>query len=287
MNDDKTAGRPAAREETAPAVAGGAGRRRGARARDHGGSRDHGGARRRERRHARLPRDDIERAAADLTRRRGGEILGTARRYACNLDDAEDAYQRGLEILLRKAPTTREEELVRWLKTVVKHEAFALRRQRERHAPVTDDGKLGERPTAPEITHDQVALYERLRHGAEALERLKPQEARALRLRAEGYSYKEICRITAWTYTKVNRCLTEGRRALRRRAAAIDAGRECERLGPLPVGGVGHLAKVDDRGELHRHLGGCLSCRARLRSLRAVERGPQEHRRPSAFCDAA
>jgi hypothetical protein len=33
--------------------------------------------------------------------------------------DAEDAYQRGLEILLTKAPTTREEELVPWLKTVV------------------------------------------------------------------------------------------------------------------------------------------------------------------------
>jgi RNA polymerase sigma factor (sigma-70 family) len=227
MNDDKTEGRPAAREETVPPVAGGAGRRRRARARDHSRSRERRGARRRQRGHARLRRDDIERAAADLIRRRGGEILGTARRYASNLDDAEDAYQRGLEILLTKAPTTREVDLVRWLKTVVKHEAFALRRQRERQSPITDDGELGERPTPPEITHDQAEIYERLRHGAEALERLKPQEARALRLRAEGYSYKEICRITAWSYTKVNRCLTEGRRALRQRVAAIDAGREC------------------------------------------------------------
>jgi hypothetical protein len=63
------------------------------------------------------------------------------------------------------------------LKTVVKHEAFALRRHRERQSPITDDGELGERPTPPGITHDQAALYERLRHGAEALERLKPQEA--------------------------------------------------------------------------------------------------------------
>jgi len=46
----------------------------------------------------------------------------------------------------------------------VKHEAFALRRQRERQSPITDDGELGERPTAPDITHDQAALYERLRH---------------------------------------------------------------------------------------------------------------------------
>jgi hypothetical protein len=33
--------------------------------------------------------------------------------------------------------------------------------------------------------------------------------------------------------TKVNRCLTEGRRALRQRAAAIEAGEEGERLAVL------------------------------------------------------
>jgi hypothetical protein len=87
--------------------------------------------------------------------------------------------------------------------------------------------------------------------------------------------------------SKVNRCLTEGRRALRRRATAIEAGEDCERLAPLLAQAVGHLAKVEDRRDLHRHLGGCLSCRARLRSLRAVERGPEDHRRPSALCEAA
>jgi hypothetical protein len=87
--------------------------------------------------------------------------------------------------------------------------------------------------------------------------------------------------------TKVNRCLTEGRRALRGRATAIEAGEECERLAPLLAQAVSHLGRVDDRDELDRHLGGCLSCRARLGSLRAVGRGPQDHRRPSAFGEAA
>jgi Sigma-70 region 2 len=64
-------------------------------------------------------RPELDRAAVDLIRRRGPEILGTARRYAANLDAADDAYQRGLEILLRKAPSTREEDLVPWMKTVV------------------------------------------------------------------------------------------------------------------------------------------------------------------------
>jgi hypothetical protein len=34
------------------------------------------------------------------------------------------------------------------------------------------------------------------------------------------------------SYTKVNRCLKEGRRAVCQRAAAIDAGEGCERLAP-------------------------------------------------------
>jgi hypothetical protein len=39
--------------------------------------------------------------------------MATARRFAATLEDAEDAYQRGVEILLTKAPTTAEEELSR------------------------------------------------------------------------------------------------------------------------------------------------------------------------------
>ena len=148
-------------------------------------------------------RREIDAAAIVLVARHGAQILATARRYAATPEDAEDAYQRGLEILLRKAPTTREYELVPWLKTVVKHEAFALRRQRDRHTPLTDDGDLRDRPTPAKITHDRAEQYERLRQGAEALAQLKPQEIRALQLRAEGYSYREICQLTGWTHTKV------------------------------------------------------------------------------------
>src|ERR671936_2594585 len=123
------------------------------------------------------------------------QILATARRYSATPEDAEDAYQRAFEILLTKAPTTSEAELVPWLKTVVKHEAFAVRRNRERHSPVTDDGELAHPATDAAATHEQAERYERLRQGAEAMRRLKPQELRALLLRAQGYSYREICEI--------------------------------------------------------------------------------------------
>jgi DNA-directed RNA polymerase specialized sigma24 family protein len=55
----------------------------------------------------------VERLAAhELTIRR------TARRYSLCADDAEDAFQRALEILLTKAPTDRMRELVPWMQTV-------------------------------------------------------------------------------------------------------------------------------------------------------------------------
>ena len=148
-----------------------------------------------------------------LVARHSASVLASARRYAATPEDAEDAYQRSLEILLTKAPTVREQELLAWLRTVVKHEAFALRRQRDRLTPVSGDGEPVERLTQATAPHEQAERYERLRQGAEALRRLKPQEVRCLVLKAEGYSYEEICDLTGWTYTKVNRCLTEGRRS--------------------------------------------------------------------------
>jgi RNA polymerase sigma factor (sigma-70 family) len=219
-------------------------------------------------RRARPAREEVDEAALGLLARHGAQILATARRYAATPEDAEDAYQRGLEILLTKAPTTREADLVPWLKTVVKHEAFALRRHRERHAPVTDDGELGERGSPAAATHDQAERYEDLRQGAEALGQLKPQEIRALLLRAEGYSYAEICEITGWTYTKVNRCLTEGRQALTVRLAGIQGGIECAKLAPLLSALADGEASAEQLARLRPHMKTCLACRATLRAFR-------------------
>jgi RNA polymerase sigma factor (sigma-70 family) len=153
-------------------------------------------------------RADIEPAALDLIERHGAQIMSTARRYSATPEDAEDAYQRGLEILLTKAPSTSEDDLVPWLKTVVKHEAFAVRKQRSRTPPLSslrDDGEDAAEPLAPGTADEEAERYERLRLGAEAMGRLKPQEIRALLLKAEGLTYKEIQDETGWTYTKVNR----------------------------------------------------------------------------------
>jgi RNA polymerase sigma factor (sigma-70 family) len=146
-------------------------------------------------------REEISPAAHVLVERHSVQIIATARRYSLTAEDAEDAYQRGLEILLTKAPSLMEDDLVPWLKTVVKHEAFTIRKQRQR-AELAADPELGSGGFAPP-THEQAERHERLRMGAEAMSRLKPQEVRCLLLRAEGYSYKQICDETGWTYTKV------------------------------------------------------------------------------------
>ena len=65
---------------------------------------------------------------------------------------------------------------------------------------------------------------ERVAHSAAALAALKPQERRALALKAEGYSYAEMQTLTGWTYTKVNRCMAEGRKRFLELFAAIHEG---------------------------------------------------------------
>ena len=215
-------------------------------------------------------RGEIDEAALRLLARHGGQILATARRHAVTPEDAEDAYQRGIEILLTKAPSTSEDELIPWLKTVVKHEAWALRRQRERHSPVTDDGELRDRPAPTAVTHEQAERLERLRLGAEALGHLKPHEVRALRLKAEGFSYREICAMTGWSYTKVNRLLTEGRQAFLRRVSGIERGAECARYEALLSALADGEASAEQLATLRPHMRTCLSCRARLREFRAA-----------------
>src|SRR5918993_4091791 len=80
------------------------------------------------------PKDDAarKRAAVETYARNEAILRRVARRYSLCADDADDALQRGLEILLCKAPTEDPRELIKWMQIVVKREALAIRRDRER-----------------------------------------------------------------------------------------------------------------------------------------------------------
>ena len=198
-------------------------------------------------------------------------MQATARRYSANSHDADDAYQRAAEILLTHSPTGTEDELCRWLRTTVKHEALAIRRQVERMAPAGEPALLPEPHGARrETAHDEAERSERLSMGAQALRRLKPQEIRCLVLRAEGYSYQEIGERTGFSYTKVNRCLTEGRRSFLARVESIESGAECDRLASRLSALADGEGSAEDLAAVRPHLETCLACRARLREFRAV-----------------
>jgi len=219
-----------------------------------------------------------KRAAVETYVRHEDALRRTARRYSLCADDGDDALQRALEILLLKAPTEDPRELIRWTQTVVKHEALALRRDRER----TLSGPAAARPEPDR--EDWVALipadadgpperaerHEAIARSREALQALKPQELRALSLLAEGYSYKEIGEITGFSQTKINRSLAEGRERFRHLLARSRDGSRCEEMGPLLSAFCDGEAGAEDAATLREHLRACGTCRATLRAYRAA-----------------
>jgi RNA polymerase sigma factor (sigma-70 family) len=214
-----------------------------------------------------------KRAAVELVAREDAELRQTARRFSLCEDDAEDAYQRALEILLVKAPSDRPRELIRWMKTVVKHEALAIRRYRERMLGVGDDG-AGD-PIA-RIASSGAGPGERLERGEqvarsrEALQALKPAELRSLTLLAAGYSYAEIGEITGFSQTKVNRCLAEGRQRFRHLLTRSEDGSRCAELAPLLSAYCDGEASGEDKVAVREHLRACAACRTTMRAYRAT-----------------
>lgn len=221
----------------------------------------------------RLTDDEAHALVARTVATQAESLMRTARRHSLCADDAHDAYQRGMEIFLRRARTLDPESAHKWLHVVVKHEAMEVRRGRtasvgyeeidlERHASNHD-------PTPEE----RAVGAERTRRATEALRRLKPQELRAMWLKALGHSYLEIGEVTGYSQTKVNRSLTEGRKSFFARFEGIEAGTECERWQPALTAIAEGKATAEQITDARPHLRNCPACRAQLKSL---------HRRPFA-----
>src|SRR4051795_9590807 len=212
--------------------------------------------------------EQAEQLVLDLIAAHADSLLRTARRFSLCADDAQDAYQRSLEILMRHAARLDSDRAPGWLHTVVKNEALAINRARSRSVGGDDvDFDTIEIRTAPS-PEERVLAFEQVARSAEALQRLKPQEVRALWLKAMGNSYQEICDATGWTYTKVNRCLAEGRKSFLARYAGIEEGDECRRWAPVLSAMVDGEATAEQLLQLRPHLRNCAACRAALRELR-------------------
>lgn len=194
-------------------------------------------------------------------------LLGTARRNSLCLDDAHDAYQRAMEIFTKRAGGLTRDGAPSWLHTVVRNEARAVRKARLQLVG-TDEADLDRQSAATVSGPEERAIgADRTARAAEALKRLKPDELRAIWLRALGLSYEEISQETGWTPTKVNRCLAEGRSTFLARYAGIESGEECQRWAPLLSAIVDGEATSAQLLEVRPHTRNCPACRATLREL--------------------
>jgi RNA polymerase sigma factor (sigma-70 family) len=166
-------------------------------------------------------RTEVQGLADRLYRERRPYLLRIATRNAASEADAEDAVQDAfLAFVCEYDPASGAPPLA-WVTLATKRRCWRLR----------DAAHLDRRVFAlPQTGHEEpTGLIERRpadprppadRHAdrAEARARLadlKPAERRTLVLLAAGYTYREVGAITDWTYTKVNRCASEGRAALR------------------------------------------------------------------------
>lgn len=220
------------------------------------------------------------RAAVEIVARYEHLLKRTARRYSLDGEDVEDAFQRTLEIVLTKAPTTDPRELIRWTQTVIKHEALAVRRNRERLLGVAAIPGAAGPPRDPiallpargDGPDEQAERREDVARTREALQALKPAELRTLTLLAEGYSYAEIAEITNFSLTKINRCLAEGRERFRSILCSSESGDRCRELRPLISAFCDGEASTKDAALVREHLRACAHCRATMRTYRTAPR---------------
>src|SRR5919199_4233604 len=75
-------------------------------------------------------RAEADARVAAMLARHGGALMRVARQWSLCHDDALDAFQRGLEIYVRRLDTVEPATEAAWLKVVIRHEALAIRRGR-------------------------------------------------------------------------------------------------------------------------------------------------------------
>jgi RNA polymerase sigma factor (sigma-70 family) len=211
--------------------------------------------------------DDPRSRVAAVVRRHERTLLRVARQASLCHDDALDAYQRALEIFVRRVETVDPATEVAWLKVVVRHEAMAIRRARSESVTGEELDFDAFIPAAGRSVDDEIAATERVRRSAEALRALKPDEAKALMMKANGLSYDEIGERNGWSYTKVNRAITEGRRRFLAAFEDIESGEECARFVPVVEALATGAATAAQILSIRPHLRHCGACRAAIRDL--------------------
>jgi RNA polymerase sigma factor (sigma-70 family) len=153
--------------------------------------------------------------AGEIYAARRLSLLQVARRNAAGDADAEEAVQEAFAAFIESYDPAGGAPPLAWLTVVVKRGCWRARARRLREVgellpgAEADAERLAGSP--PETEGHVIDLAE----ARARLHGLKPDQRTAIGLAAAGYSYGEIAERRGWTKTKVNRCLYEGRVALR------------------------------------------------------------------------
>jgi len=217
------------------------------------------------------PTDDERRRAACDAMSAAPGLIRYAARFTRSLHDAEDAYQRAMEIALTRAPTVEPQRYMAWLRTVLRNEALAVWSARRREGPgAAADVADAEAAAVPDgVPVDVLAEWrERYRAIQDGLAGLTDAQRTCLMLQTAGASYERIREITGFSLRKVERSVLEGRAGLQRWEVRLAAGEACQRLDAAIWRVAGGQATPKEQRAVSRHVKHCGVCRATLRDRR-------------------
>jgi len=165
---------------------------------------------------------EVRQLAAQLSTEKRDYLLSIARANAVNGADAEEALQETLVSFIRHFDPSSGAPPLAWATLTLKRQCWRQRREAYLGRYAGQEAEPGgeERgfvlASIPSPTTGLEELVLKREDARTRLGRRKPDEQMALILQAAGFSYREIARRRGWTYTKVNRCVNEGRASLRR-----------------------------------------------------------------------
>jgi RNA polymerase sigma factor (sigma-70 family) len=163
----------------------------------------------------------------ELMREHGTQLRNQVRFHSLSTESAEEALADACIQFMRFWEGPRGIPALQWMLVVAKRCAWAISRKERRRASASEglSFELGDSElerSLPDTAPDPAERTERsaeLTEIAVLLEELKPDERTALILFGLGCSYAEIAERRGWTYSKVNRCIAEGRERVRARLA--------------------------------------------------------------------
>jgi RNA polymerase sigma factor (sigma-70 family) len=165
-------------------------------------------------------RAKVQALAEQLYRERYNYLLRIAVKHAASREDAEEAVQFAFLAFVEKFDPESGSPPLGWLTLTLERRCWAARRHMHldrsagQEAAPDSAGRSFAAESIPSADTGPEQLVELIDDARSRLAALKPAERRALSLIAAGCSYSEVGEIAGWTYTKTNRCVSEGRASL-------------------------------------------------------------------------